>query len=142
VNSTLQLKVQRLFEHLQAKGSTDKFVSLSEGDRRCSFEAIIRFILPLFYYYYVYHDFSYYSHYSQNKNGVADEYSLRKSSSKLSRGGTEAGNHHSAGAQAGNHPEPSSTTSFPCPMDGPVAAASGWAAYVALMYLSQPLHMA
>ena len=102
VNSTLQLKVQRLFEQLQAKESTDKFVSLSEGDRQCSFEAIISIILLLFYYYSDY--FSYYTHYSQNKNGVACEYLLRKSASKLSRGGTEAGNHHSAGAQAGNHP--------------------------------------
>jgi hypothetical protein len=40
----------------------------------------------------------------KNKNGGAGEYSLRISASKLSRGGTEAGNHHSAGAQAGNHP--------------------------------------
>jgi hypothetical protein len=102
VNSTLQLKVQRLFEWLQAKGSTDKFVLLSEGDRLCSFEAIIRIIILLFYYYSDY--LSYYTHYSQNKNGVAGEYSLRKSASKLSRGDTEAGNHHSAGAQAGNHP--------------------------------------
>jgi hypothetical protein len=51
MNSTLQLKVQCLFqvECLQAKGSTDKFVnfvSLSEGDSQCSFEAII----ALYYY--------------------------------------------------------------------------------------------
>ncbi len=40
----------------------------------------------------------------KNKNGVAGEYSLQKFAYKLFRGGTEAGNHHSAGAQAGNHP--------------------------------------
>jgi hypothetical protein len=97
---------------MRAKGSTDKFVSLSEGDSRSSFEAIIRIILLLFRVYYYSNYFSYYTgnipiivtHYSQNKIDVAGEYLLRKSASKLSRGGTEAGHHHLNGAKAGNHP--------------------------------------
>jgi hypothetical protein len=72
------------------------------GDSRCSFEAIIRIILLLFYCYSNY--FSYYIHYSQNKIDDAGEHSLRKSTSNLSRGGAEAGHHHLDGAKAGNHP--------------------------------------
>jgi hypothetical protein len=47
----------------------------------------------------------YYTHYFKNTNGVAGEYSLRKSASMISGGGTEAANHHSqaAGAEAANH---------------------------------------
>jgi hypothetical protein len=51
--------------------------------------------------------------------------------------GAEAANHHFAGAEAANHPS-SSTTIFPCPMDGPMAPSSCRAAYVSLRYLSQP----
>jgi hypothetical protein len=115
---------------------TIKFVSLSEGDRQCCFEAIISIILLLFYYYSDYS--SYYTHYSQNKSGIAGEYSLWKSASKLSRGCSNAGDHHFDG----NRAQSSSTTTLPCPMDGPVASSPGWAAYVALMYLSQPSCMA
>jgi hypothetical protein len=45
----------------------------------------------------------------------------------ISGGGAEAANHHSqaAGAKAANHRQ-SSTTMFPCPMDGPIAAWNGW----------------
>jgi hypothetical protein len=87
--------------------------------------------------------FSYYTHYFKTTNGVSGEYSLWKSASMISGGSAEVANHHSqaAGAEAANHPK-SSTTIFPCPMDGPIAASACLAAYVSLMYLSQPSRMA
>jgi hypothetical protein len=62
-------------------------------------------------------------------------YSLWKSASKLSRGCSNAGDHHFDGNRAQSY----STTTLPCPMDGPVASSLGWAAYhdVALMYFLQ-----
>ena len=94
-------------------------------------------ILLLFYYYSDY--FTYYMHYTQNRNDVAGEYSLLKFATKLARGAEPAGEHRCDGV----HPQPSSsTTTLPCPMDGPDASSPGSAAYAALMYLSQPSHMA
>ena len=93
-------------------------------------------ILLLFYYYSDY--FTYYMHYTQNRNDVAGEYSLLKFATKLARGAEPAGEHRCDGV----HPQSSSsTTTLPCPMDGPDASSPGSAAYAALMYFSQPSRM-
>ena len=79
--------------------------------------------------------------YMQNTNDIAGEHSLLNFATKLARGAEQAGDHYCDGIR----PQPSSsTTILPCPMDGPDAFSlpAGWAAYSALMYLSQPLHMA
>jgi hypothetical protein len=91
--------------------------------------AVLKQLFTLFEYYADY--FSYYADNFKNTNGVSGEYSFWKSVSMISGGGAEAATHHS-----------SSTTIFPCPMDGPIAPSSCRAAYVSLRYLSQPARMA
>jgi hypothetical protein len=100
----------------------------------------LKLLFAFFHYYYtIILNFSYYTHYSQNKNGVAGEYLLRKSASK-SPSFPEAAQkqeiiillEHKQEIILNHLPQPP----FPAQWR-PVAASSGWAAswYVALMYL-------
>ena len=80
-----------------------------------------------------------YAHYTQKTDDVAGEYSSWKIATKLARGSEQAGDHHCYGILPRLS---SSTTTRPCPMDGPEACSHGSAAYAALMYFSQPSRMA
>jgi hypothetical protein len=73
--------------------------------QRSTIGAVLKLLFTLFEYHADY--FSYYADYLNNTNGVSGEYSLCKSVSMISGGGAEAVNYNS-----------SSTTLFPCPMDG------------------------
>ncbi len=108
--------------------------NLREGQARCyhcqrSTVGAVLLLFTLFDYSADY--FSYYTDYFKNTNGISREYSLWKSVSMISGGCAEAANHHS-----------SSTTIFPCPMDGLIAPSSCQAVYMTLKYISQPASMA
>ena len=78
-------------------------------------------------------------HYMQKQMMLQVSIHCQNFTMKLARGAEQAGDHHCDGM----HPQSSSsTTSLPCPMDGPDASSPGWAAYAALMYCSQLLSMA
>ncbi len=118
--------------------SNTKLRDRQASSNRCQLPtagAVLKLLFTLFDYYADF--FCYYIYYFKISSGVLGEYSLRKSASMFCGSGTEAANHHSAGAEAENHPS-SSTTIFPCPMDGPIAPSSCRAAYVSYRYLSQP----